>query len=1307
MKETRLKAEVNHLEVDIAALHRAVDQCLLKDQRPARRTIRQIKQKMDAQQDHTQLLARLLERIEHSQAIHRQRCQPLTLSYPELPVSERREEIIQAIRDHAVVIIAGETGSGKTTQLPKMCIEAGLGRVGRIAHTQPRRLAARAVAQRIAEEMQCELGTTVGFQVRFSDQSQESTRIKLMTDGILLAQTQHDRFLNEYDAIIIDEAHERSLNIDFLLGYLKQLIPQRPDLKIIITSATIDVQRFSEHFDNAPIIEVSGRSFAVEMRYRPLVRQQEEDDDLTLFEGIEAALTELREHDREQKQNGDVLVFLPGERDIRECAEYLRRLSLPATDILPLYARLSSADQQRIFKPHGGRRVVLATNVAETSLTVPGIRYVIDSGVARISRYSYRSKVQRLPIEAISQASANQRAGRCGRTAPGICIRLYEESDFLSRPAFTDPEIRRTNLAAVVLQMLHLKLGRMQDFPFVDAPDERFIKDGYTLLQELEAVDGQQQLTDIGRQMARIPADPRISRMLIEAKSQQALHEVMIIAAALAVQDPRERPIERQQAADEKHRQWRHDESDFLSYVNLWHGYEEQRQTLTQNQLRKWCSKQFLSYMRLREWRDTHRQLLIICRELQLREQSAPASYEAIHLSLLAGMLSQIGFKGEGQEYLAARQRKMFLFPASALYKKRPKWVMAAELMETSKLYARTVAQIQPEWIEKIAKPLLKYQYFEPHWQQQRGQVVAFEQSTLYGLIINPRKRVNYADKHPEEARAILIQEGLVEQKINTKLPFVRHNQQLLKEVTEYEEKSRRRDLVIDDAYLAAFYHEHLPAHVTSTKTLERWYKTAEPAQQQALLFTREWLLNPAAAGIGANDYPACLAHAGIEYPLRYTFAPGDRDDGVTLAVPLAMLQQVPSAPVEWLVPGFIHEKVSALLKGLPKAVRKLFVPVPNSAYEFLQQADSSQSLYAQLLMFLNRRAFPKLSLDDLLAIELPTHLRMNIHVLADGKVLAQSRDLLRLQAQFKDQSQHEVQTLTDERYQRDDIQTWDFGDLPTVINSTVNGLSVRAFPCLKGDKQQLQLTVEADEHTARRHHRQGLVALFRKALPEMERLLRSDFQKALASSWLLCKGLGTQQSITDDLVDATFQHVFAPLEQMPLYRQQAFEQALEQRSELVAQGQQIIAAWKEWLTLRQQILKAMSGAVSLDRAMAYSDIKAHLEQLMAPGLMKSAPWPQLLHISRYLKAMLYRIDKLQGNLPRDRQSMLEFASVYDDFKALIGDQDVTEPSDYHAFYWLLQEWRVSLFAQPLGTQEPVSLKRLQKRLSELKNQPG
>lgn len=1256
------------------------------------------------QEQQADKLAVLLERVKSSQAIVGLREAPQTLNYPEtLPVCERRTEILELIKNNQVVVIAGETGSGKTTQLPKLCLEAGLGIYGRIGHTQPRRLAARSVAQRIADELKVPLGEAVGYQVRFTDQSNDASRIKVMTDGILLAQTQRDKYLNEYDCIIIDEAHERSLNIDFLLGYLRQLLPKRPDLKIIITSATIDVERFSKHFSNAPIIEVSGRTFPVDVHYRPLVRSDVDEEDRTLYEGVAEALNEFRGLDKKNGRPGDVLVFLPGEREIRECAEFLRRLSIPATDILPLYARLSGADQQKIFKPHGGRRVVLSTNVAETSLTVPGIRYVIDSGVARISRYSYRTKVQRLPVEGISQASANQRAGRCGRTEPGTCIRLYDEQDFNNRSEFTDPEIQRTNLASVILQMLNLHLGDIRKFPFVDAPDERFVKDGYTLLGELQAVDERKKITNVGRTMAKLPVDPRIARMLIESGRRGCTHEMMIIASALTIADPRERPQEKQQAAAEKHKLWADDDSDFASLINLWNHFEEERQSQTQNQLRKWCKKHYVSYLRMREWHDIHRQLHLLLRELKLKVNDQPASYTTLHKSILAGMLSHIGFRAEQKEFLGARGRRFIMAPGSASYKKPPKWLLAAELVETTKLYGRMVAKIEPEWIEEQGRALLKYQYSEPHWQQKRGQVIASEQSSLYGLIVNPRKSVDYAKSHVAEAREIFIAEALVGQNLGSNVDFYHKNCELLTEVTEYEEKSRRRDLVIDDQALINFYDNHLPQGLSSRRDLEIWFKRAEQNEKKHLYLTRDFLLSDAARSVSSQDYPVSLELSGMQFPLSYSFAPGAKDDGVTMMVPAAMLEQIPERVTDWLVPGFIHNKVAAIMKGLPKAIRKQFVPVPDTVTKFLASTSSGQgNLYVLLAEFLNQTLRPKITPEELSAIELEPHFLMNFKVQSGEKVIAESRDLHWLRKNCQSEEANTDTVLIDERFNNQPVNSWNFGQVPETTEAEVAGLPVRTYPCLSVVRDEVVLTTENNIDDAELNHRRGTLALMRQQLSGLDRDLRQDVQKKMKPHWLLTKGMGAEQELTRMIVDAVLTHVLLPLDESIPRTQDEFNARLERRGQLFTFEDELLVQWVEWLKIRHRILKNLRGAVSMDKAMAFSDTKAHMERLMVSGFLLAAPWERLKSYTRYLKAMEYRIDKLQGNLPRDRQSMLEFESLFKPWSDAVKRDEPEKREVLEEFKWLLEEFRVSLFAQPLGTKEPVSLKRLNKKWQEI-----
>lgn len=922
-------------------LRSLINQCMIKDRFPLKRQLQRLKHSDDAE------LEKLQVRIERSviRAETRKAAIPVVEYDNSLPVVQRRDEIAKAIRDHQVVVIAGETGSGKTTQLPKICLEAGRGVYGIIGHTQPRRLAARSVSSRIAEELKVPVGEQVGYQVRFTDHSNENTLVKLITDGILLAEVQNDRFLNRYDTIIIDEAHERSLNIDFLLGYLKLFLPKRPDLKVIITSATIDVERFSKHFDNAPVIEVSGRTYPVDVHYRPMedLELEGRDADLRLQQSVLASLREIEDSERGNKSGrlGDVLVFLSGEREIRETAKFLRDAGLTHTEILPLYARLSTAEQNRIFHTHGGRRVILSTNVAETSLTVPGIRYVIDPGTARISRYSVRSKVQRLPVEAVSQASANQRKGRCGRVADGICYRLYSEEDFLSRPEFTDPEILRTSLAAVILQMLRLGLGDIAAFPFVDMPDSKAINDGFKLLQELGAVSDSRCMTRVGQQLSQLPVDPRMARMLIESDKNRALNELLIITSVLAMQDPRERPAEKQQAADQRHRKHYHDDSDFMSLVQLWDSYEVQRQELSQNQLRKYCKQQFLSFMRMREWRDLHRQLSLACKGIGLKTNDEPAGYGEVHKSLLSGLLSHMGNKDEEADYMGARNRRFYLFPASTLFKRKPKWVMTAQLVETSRLFARVNAKIEPEWIEPLAGHLVKRNYFEPHWEKKRAQVIAYEQVTLYGLIVVGRRGVNYGAIDPVVSREIFIREALVEGHYHSRGAFQKHNLALMGEVDELEAKSRRRDIMVDPEMLYAFYDEHLPENIHNGAGFEKWRMTAEKEQPQQLFLTKEYLMMHDADQVTGNKYPDRLRWEGLELPLSYHFEPGTIDDGVTLTLPVQALRLLPKHRLEWLVPGMLYDKCVALVRALPKAVRKNFVPVP----DYVKSAMESMSI--------------------------------------------------------------------------------------------------------------------------------------------------------------------------------------------------------------------------------------------------------------------------------------------------------------------------------------------------------------------------
>ncbi len=973
-----------------------LDHCTLADRRRLRGQLITIRRRLAVGKPADRAMATFKVELERAQQRYRQReaGRPHP-AYPEaLPVSGRRAEIAAAIAAHQVVVVAGETGSGKTTQLPKICLELGRGISGLIGHTQPRRIAARSVARRIAEELKSTLGGIVGYKVRFTDQVSEQSLVKVMTDGILLAEIQSDALLEQYDTLIIDEAHERSLNIDFLLGYLKQLLPHRPDLKVIITSATINTAAFSQFFDGAPVIEVSGRTYPVEVRYRPVQGDDEDTRDRDLPQAVVDAVDELGRLD----PLGDTLIFLPGEREIREVGEALRKHPLRNTEIVPLFSRLSTQEQDKVFQPHSGRRLVLATNVAETSLTVPGIRFVIDTGSARISRYSPRTKVQRLPIKPVSQASANQRAGRCGRVSSGICIRLYSEEDFLARPLFTDPEILRTNLASVILQMSVMNLGEVEAFPFLAAPERRAINDGFALLHELGAVDEQHELTSSGRQLARLPLDPRIGRMLLAAERERSLHEVLIIAAALTIQEPRERPMDAQQAADTAHARFHDERSDFLSYLKLWDHFHAQSRHLSNSKLRKLCRDEFLSYVRLREWHEIHGQLLAVCSELGFRLNEEPADYNAIHRALLTGLIGNIAFKQEldkertkekgrerGEPYLGARGNKLAIFPGSGLAKKPPKWLVAAEVVETSRLFARTVAAIDPLWLESLAAHLLRRHYFEPHWEKNAAQVAAFEQVTLYGLTLIAKRRINYGPLDPPLARELFIRHALVEGEYRSEAPCLKHNRALLEEVEQLEAKSRRRDLLVDEQTLFAFYDAKLPPHIYSGKSFEKWRREAERDQPRLLFMTRDELLQREALGLGSELFPDLLRVGDLQLPLHYHFEPGAADDGVTVLVPLAALGQLNPEPFEWLVPGMLRDKLTALIRALPKALRVNFVPAPNFAEAALAGMTFAQgSLYEQLSQRLLRITGTTVPLESWRACELPHHLQMNFRVLGD-----------------------------------------------------------------------------------------------------------------------------------------------------------------------------------------------------------------------------------------------------------------------------------------------------------------------------------
>ena len=1293
---------------DFDQLLRNLEQALRADQHRLRRQLLELRKQPDAARQ-----AQWLERFQQSCArVEARRLSVPAMRYDDsLPIAAKRDEIKAALAKHQVLIIAGETGSGKTTQLPKICLEIGRGQHGLIGHTQPRRLAARSVATRVAEEIGTPLGELVGYQVRFEDQSKDSSLIKLMTDGILLAETQHDRFLDKYDTLIVDEAHERSLNIDFLLGYLKTLLPRRPDLKVIITSATIDLQRFSRHFDDAPIIEVSGRTYPVETWYRPLVSEVDEEgerllDDLTVDQAILAALDEIDAHEKRAGQRpGDVLVFLPGEREIREAAEVLRKAQLRFTEVLPLYARLTPAEQQKIFAPMPGRKIVLATNVAETSLTVPGIRYVIDSGTARISRYSYRAKVQRLPIEAVSQASANQRKGRCGRVEPGICVRLYSEEDFNGRPAFTDPEILRTNLAAVILQMLHLRLGAIEAFPFIEAPDGKAISDGFNLLQELSAVNREGQLTPLGRQLARLPVDPRLGRMLLEGAKQGSLQEVLIIASALSVQDVRERPPERQQAADQAHAQWKDIDSDFAGLVNLWRGFEEQRLALGASPLRSWCRKNFLNYLRLREWRDSHRQLSLICKELQLSNNATPADFPKLHKAILSGLLSQIGQKTEDGDYLGARQRRFWIHPSSGLGKKRPQWLMAAELVETTKLFARQVAKIEPDWIEPLAGHLIKKNHFEPHWEKKRGQVVAFEQITLYGLIVVGRRPVHYGPIEPVLSRELFIREGLVRGEIQSRARCLKANSELLEQLDELEAKARRRDILADEETLFAFYEARIPAEIHQAATFDSWYKVESAKNPQLLIMREEDVLAREASEVTAMHYPDSLQLGELQLPLTYHFEPNHPRDGVTLRVPAPLLPQLPSERLEWLVPGVLEAKCIALVRELPKALRKNFVPVPDFIKAALQRINFAEGSLPQALGRELQRMTGVRVPDEAWAEatqQLDSHLRMNLEVVdASGKFLGEGRDLAELTARFAEASQAALAIPQSGKSQQP-VQPKAFAEVAEKTQQKIAGLSMTVFPALVEEagvvkEERFSTAAEADFQ-----HRRALQRLLLQQLAEPAKFLRSKLP-GLTELGLLYRDLGRVDALVEDILLASLDScILEGVEPLPRDGAALAALAEQKRGAWTEHAERLAKLTLEILKLWHALQKRFKGKIDLAQAVALNDIKLQLSNLVYPSFVRETPAEWLKELPRYLKAIEQRFDKLSSQLQKDRVWSGELNACWAQYQARLSKhlQEGKRDPQLQLYRWMLEEYRVSLFAQQLGTKMPVSDKRVSKQWS-------
>ncbi|WP_426818118.1 ATP-dependent RNA helicase HrpA [Winslowiella sp. 2C04] len=1227
------------------------------------------------------------------------------ISYPEnLPVSQKKQAIAEAIRDHQVVIVAGETGSGKTTQLPKICMELGRGIRGLIGHTQPRRLAARTVANRIAEELETTLGGCVGYKVRFNDQVGDTTQVKLMTDGILLAEIQQDRLLMQYDTIIIDEAHERSLNIDFLLGYLRELLPRRPDLKIIITSATIDPERFSRHFNHAPIIEVSGRTYPVEVRYRP-VSEDVDDSERDQLQAIFDAVDELGEESR-----GDILIFMSGEREIRDTADALIKRDLPHTEVLPLYARLSNAEQNRVFHSHTGRRIVLATNVAETSLTVPGIKYVIDPGTARISRYSYRTKVQRLPIEPISQASANQRKGRCGRVSEGICIRLYAEDDFNNRPEFTDPEILRTNLASVILQMTALGLGDISAFPFVEAPDKRNIQDGVRLLEELGAItqhEGQRyQLTASGRQLAQLPVDPRLARMVLAAQQYGCVREVMIITAALSIQDPRERPVEKQQASDEKHRRFADKDSDFMAFVNLWDYLKEQQKALSSSHFRRQCKTDYLNYLRVREWQDIYTQLRQVVRELGLPVNSEPAEFREIHLALLNGLLSHIGQKdADKQEFTGARNARFAIFPGSGLFKKPPKWTMVAELVETSRLWGRIAARIEPEWIEPIAQHLLKRSYSEPHWEKAQGAVMASEKVTLYGLPIVAARKVNYGKIDPTLSRELFIRHALVEGDWQTRHAFFKANLKLRNEIEELEHKSRRRDILVDDETLFAFYDQRIGHEVVSARHFDNWWKKISQQTPELLNFAKEMLIKEGAGNVSKLDYPNFWHQGNLKLPLSYQFEPGTDADGVTVHIPLPLLNQVAETGFEWQIPGVRRELIIALIKSLPKPLRRNFVPAPNYAEAFLGRATPLETpLLEALEREFRRMSGVTIERDAWQWDQVPDHLKMTFRVVDEhNKKLKEGKDLSALRAGLKGKVQETLSLVADDGLEQSGLHLWSFGDLPDHFEQKRGNYSVKAWPALVDEKDSVAIRLFDSQHEQQKMMWRGQRRLLLLNIPSPVKYLHEKLPNK-AKLGLYFNPYGKVLELIDDCIACGVDKLIAEFGG-PSWLEADFTRLHDKvRAELNETVVEIARLVEQILTSVFTINKRLKGRVDMTMALGLSDIKAQMNGLVYRGFVTQNGWKRLPDTLRYLHAIERRLEKLPVDPHSDRARMLKVEQVQQAWSRWFNKLPPTrqDDEDVQDIRWMIEELRVSYFAQQLGTPYPISDKRILQAMEQI-----
>lgn len=1278
-------------------LKKEIAKCMLRDRQ---RLLRHLKKLDVADQEK-------LEKLKQQVAIAQAKKAKKIASSPNiefamnLPIHEHLDEIRNALQNYQLIILCGETGSGKTTQLPKLCLDMGQGIDRQIGHTQPRRIAAKTVAARIAEELHTPLGDIVGYKIRHTDSTSANTRIKLMTDGILLAEMQRDRNLENYDTLIIDEAHERSLNIDFILGYIKKLLPRRPDLKVIVTSATIDVKRFSAHFNEAPVIEVSGRTYPVEVRYRPPESGESNEVDTDIEQ--QSLLDAVNELSKESR--GDILIFLEGEREIYETAKYLKKRNLRDTDILPLYSRLSSTRQANIFKSHNRRHIILATNVAETSLTIPGIHYVIDRGFARISRYNRRNKVQQLQIEKISRASAEQRKGRCGRMSDGICIRLYSETDFETRAEFTDPEILRTNLASVILQMKTLHLGDINDFPFINKPDTKYVNDGIRLLIELGALKKDGDLTQTGRLLARLPLDPRLGRILLAANDHGCVSEAMIIISALSSNDPRERPLDMQQKADEAHERFNDDRSDFLFFINLWKFFQEQSKKISQNRLRKLCQQNFISYVRMREWTDVKKQLQHLLSEIDVHPNLSPSDYNNIHCALLYGFLGHIGLKTDEKEYTGARGIKFNIFPGSSQFKKLPKWIVAAELIETSRLYARYVASIDPQWLLKPAEHLLQREYSEPYWDTHSYQVMAYEKVSLYGLLLIAGRKINYGKIKPEVARKIFIRNALVDGEYCTKAGFFAHNRKIINDIKLLENKSRRRDLLDDDA-LYNFYDQYIPNDIYNGPLFEKWYRAAEKSGKKLLWVNPEEIMYRTADFVTESHYPSAIEINDNKLPVTYKFEPGSEDDGLNIDIPLIMFNQIRKEQLDYLIPGMIEEKITHLLKGLPKHIRKNLVPVPDTAKECVRNIQAgNNNLFNNLAEYLFRTRGIKINADVLSSVQLPDHLQFNLRILDEsGNIITQSRDYEELKKSLAGKIHSQFRSISLFSSERNGIVCWDFDNLPDAVTIEINHNPVMAFPALVDDRDSVSIRLFETREKAQLNMQRGLLRLFMLELKKDFNYLQKNLPHFKQMS-LYYAPVGDVDAFKTELVDLIAHQAFLR-GHGEIRNREEFTRCKEQGTKiLISEANKLCNLMNDILQNfhgLQQKLSTLDGSVNAE---VIIDINDHMNHLIYNGFLRAVPIKLLFYYPLYLDAIAKRIDKLSYSPQKDEEKLLKLKPFWSLYKELANmnthsDNICNEIDEYR---FLLEEYRVSLFAQELGTNISVSPEKLQKCIDRIR----